>query len=331
MTENYLKIIKNKFMNRKIPKRFSYSLMGFLISSVILISLFILIPADPNDKTFSSIKIHTIFTSENEYIEYIKNNVEFRELELSIVEIKKGDNFWKIAKEHNVNIDTLIGANPYWSALTAKLKENIVVPSRIGVLHFITDFKEIDELISLYGVERKNLVIQKLPPFYRLYRNMFSIRKPVAVFIQNTKPAILTMTSGMAEKFALREMFKSPLGGRFSSFFGGRIHPIFHEYGFHNGVDIATMHGTAVGASCAGIVAETGWMGGYGKAVIINHENGYRTLYGHLSSIYVRPGQKIPSGRIIGRVGSTGWSTGPHLHFTLWHNGRLINPMNVLW
>jgi murein DD-endopeptidase MepM/ murein hydrolase activator NlpD len=72
-------------------------------------------------------------------------------------------------------------------------------------------------------------------------------------------------------------------------------------------------------------------MGGYGKAVIINHSQGYRTLYGHLSVIYVRPGQRVNPGRLVGKVGSTGWSTGPHLHFTIWHNGRLINPMQVLW
>ena len=79
------------------------------------------------------------------------------------------------------------------------------------------------------------------------------------------------------------------------------------------------------------VVEDTGWMGGYGKAVIINHQNGYKTLYGHLSAICTRPGAKVKPGTFIGRVGSTGWSTGPHLHFTVWHNGQLVNPMNLLW
>ena len=89
--------------------------------------------------------------------------------------------------------------------------------------------------------------------------------------------------------------------------------------------------GTAVGAACGGVVEDAGWMGGYGKAVIVNHQNGYKTLYGHLSQICTRPGAKVKPGSFIGRVGSTGWSTGPHLHFTLWHNGQLVNPMNILW
>jgi len=65
--------------------------------------------------------------------------------------------------------------------------------------------------------------------------------------------------------------------------------------------------------------------------VIISHPKGFRTLYGHLSRISVRAGQQVGAGRLIGRVGSTGWSTGPHLHFTMWHNGKLVNPMKVLW
>ncbi len=314
-------------MHRKLL----YSITGFFAAALIL-TLYMLFSSsqDPHGSP-ASVNIHKIFSSDTEYIDHIRENVRFRDITLTIVEIRKGDNFWKIAKDHGVNIDTLIGSNPHWDALTAKLNQRIVVPSRIGVLHFITDFSEIDELAALYSADREKIVLQKLPPLYRAYYRIISDRKPIAVFVPDARPTTLTMTDSMAQKFALRERFRSPLGGRFSSYFGGRIHPIFREYGFHNGVDIATQYGTAVGAAAAGIVAEAGWMGGYGKAVIINHPDGYKTLYGHLSSILVAPGQSVKPGRLIGRVGSTGWSTGPHLHFTLWHNGRLINPMKVLW
>jgi len=139
------------------------------------------------------------------------------------------------------------------------------------------------------------------------------------------------MTNKMAKQFEVREMFRSPLGGRLSSFYGRRNHPIFRKRSFHNGIDIATRYYTAVGAARAGRVTSAGWMGGFGKAIIIQHDKGYRTLYGHLSRINVRNGQYVKAGRIIGRVGSTGFSTGPHLHFTMWKNKKLINPLKVLW
>ena len=190
---------------------------------------------------------------------------------------------------------------------------------------------EIETLSKTYDVHEDEIVIQNLPLFYKYYYKIFSSEEPIAVFIKNTKPSTEFMTDKLAKKFEVREMFRWPINGRFSSHYGRRKHPIFRTRGFHNGTDIAVPHGRRVGAARGGRVISSGWMGGYGKVVIIAHPNGFRTLYGHLSRIYVRSGQKVCAGKLIGRVGSTGWSTGPHLHFTLWHNGRLVNPMKVLW
>jgi len=283
------------------------------------------------DSIETSAKIQSILSTEDEYFNHIIKNVKLPSIDLTIIDIKKGDNFWKISKKYNVNIDTLIAANPYWDSVVAKVAQRIVVPSEKGVLHFITDFDELEEIVKIYKSDFKNIVIQELPSLYEYYYKMFWNIGPVAVFIKNARPTVLTMTDKMAKQFCIREMFRSPLGGRFSSFFGGRIHPIFRRYRFHNGVDIATRYGTYVGAACEGRVISTGWRGGYGKTVVIAHPNGFRTLYGHLSRINVRPGRYVKAGSLIGRVGSTGWSTGPHLHFTLWHNGKLVNPMKVLW
>jgi murein DD-endopeptidase MepM/ murein hydrolase activator NlpD len=283
------------------------------------------------NKFENNLKTHSIFSSEKEYINHLKENVRFNAIKFYIVDIKRGDNFWKIAKKYGVNIDTLLGTNPYWHTLIARINQKIVVPSQRGVLHFINDFDEIEELMRIYNIKRDNILTQELPPLYRYYYRFFGNDSPIAVFIRDAKPTTIAMTDKMAKQFCLREMFRSPIGGRFSSYFGGRIHPIFKKHRFHNGVDIAARYGTPVGASCRGTVVATGWMGGYGKAIIISHPNGFRTLYGHLSRIYVKRGQYVRSGRIIGRAGSTGWSTGSHLHFTLWHNGKLINPLKVLW
>lgn len=111
-----------------------------------------------------------------------------------------------------------------------------------------------------------------------------------------------------------------------SSRFGLRIHPITGEKKTHTGMDIASNQGTAVYASDGGTVTLAGWNGGYGNCIMIDHGNGYVTLYGHLSSISVSEGQTVSQGNTIGAVGSTGVSTGPHLHFEVLQNGTRIDP-----
>lgn len=111
-----------------------------------------------------------------------------------------------------------------------------------------------------------------------------------------------------------------------SSRFGLRVHPITGKTKNHTGIDIASNQGTAVYASDGGTVTLAGWNGGYGNCIMIDHGNGYVTLYGHLSSISVSVGQTVSQGATIGAVGSTGNSTGPHLHFEVLKNGTRIDP-----
>ena len=111
-----------------------------------------------------------------------------------------------------------------------------------------------------------------------------------------------------------------------SSRFGERIHPITGELKNHNGMDIAANSGTAVYAADGGKVVLAEWYGGYGNCIMIEHGNGYKTLYGHLSYIGVKNGQYVNQGDTIGQVGSTGNSTGPHLHFEVYSNGSRIDP-----
>ena len=111
-----------------------------------------------------------------------------------------------------------------------------------------------------------------------------------------------------------------------SSRFGERVHPITGELKNHNGMDIAANTGTAVYAADGGKVVLAEWYGGYGNCIMIDHGNGYKTLYGHLSYIGVKSGAFVSQGATIGQVGSTGNSTGPHLHFEVYLNGSRIDP-----
>lgn len=115
-----------------------------------------------------------------------------------------------------------------------------------------------------------------------------------------------------------------------SSSFGTRWHPLLGGYRFHAGIDLAAAMGSPIVATSAGTVAAAGWCGGYGICVTIDHGDGYFTLYGHLSRVDVAPGQRVGSGQTLGLVGSTGNSTGPHLHYEVRINGRPVDPIPYL-
>ena len=136
------------------------------------------------------------------------------------------------------------------------------------------------------------------------------------------------------EDYTKSTAFIRPISGRISSPFGWRVHPIFHSRKFHTGIDIAGQNKGAIKAANAGRVVYSGWYGGYGKVVIIDHGkiNGksITTLYAHLSSFNVSKGARVYRGQTVGREGSTGYSTGPHCHFEVRENGNPVNPLKYI-
>jgi len=128
-----------------------------------------------------------------------------------------------------------------------------------------------------------------------------------------------------------KEFLRSPLKfSRISSRFSrSRLHPVLNVRRPHLGVDFAAPEGTAVRAAAAGLVIEAGWSGGFGKLVRIRHGRGMETLYGHLSRIAVRAGQRVEQGATLGAVGATGLATGPHLDYRTIKNGAFVNPLTI--
>ena len=118
--------------------------------------------------------------------------------------------------------------------------------------------------------------------------------------------------------------------GRISSPFGSRNHPKSGDYQFHSGVDIASDPGKPVKATADGIVSFSGWSGGSGNLVALEHGFGYSTYYAHNKMLVVKVGQKVKRGDIIGYIGSTGNSTGPHVHYEVWRDSKPMNPSAYL-
>ncbi len=241
-----------------------------------------------------------------------------------IHKVKSRENLWGIAKQHGYSVHTVIGCNPQMKTYNVSINQKLLMPSIGGNLHPVSSTDTWQSIAEKYNIDEKVLKETNY--------GITDLSKEYFVFIPGKKPAVDLMNESMQEKYALRDLFRSPLAGRLSSTFGTRKHPVTGKVSKHGGIDIAVKTGTLVGAAADGIVtvASTN-VGHYGTAVFIDHQNGYITHYGHLSKILVRVGQKVKAGQIIAKSGSTGRSTGPHLHFTVKKNGVSLDPLKFLW
>ena len=177
------------------------------------------------------------------------------------------------------------------------------------------------EIEGIYG-EKKNLLSQT-----RADKNtLIQMEKQLEVKESEIKRILESYKYGSAPGGKLLW----PASGYISSGFGWRIHPIFGTNRFHSGVDIVAPYGALVKAADGGQVIQAEYCGGYGYSIMLYHGGGFATWYAHLSGFNVSVGQFVERGQVIGFVGSTGWSTGPHLHFEVRINGNAQNPVAYL-
>src|SRR5690606_34837156 len=151
--------------------------------------------------------------------------------------------------------------------------------------------------------------------------------------LQYDENRLAVMESLLIDKKVSRTMFPDawPVKtGWMSSLFGYRSDPFTGRKAFHSGVDIAGRRGSSIQAAAAGVVIHAGRESGYGESVVVQHANGYSTRYAHASEVLVEPGQKVEKGEPIALVGSSGRSTGPHLHFEVIQDGKRVNPRKFL-
>jgi len=232
--------------------------------------------------------------------------------------VAPGDTISGIAEMYNVTQDSIISWNSIEKARTLQIGTVLQIPNMNGLMHEVKAGDTLETISRKYGVE-----IQAIRDVNELVTD--SIQPGQRLFIPEAKlPAVeLRRVWG--------ELFRYPVRGWISSPYGWRADPITGTRRFHNGIDIGGFEGDPVRAALEGRVVETGYNASAGNYILISHVGGYTTFYAHLRSIAVTPGMYVREGQKIGEVGSTGYSTGPHLHFSVFRWGRPVNPVLLLY
>lgn len=241
-------------------------------------------------------------------------------------EVKAGDTVSTIAEKFGVSIDTIIWENNLKSVKEIKPGQILRILPVSGVLYKVKPGETIYSIAKKHQVDPQ--VIVDWP--YNSFANDETFALAVGQMLM-IPDGIKLKEKPLAPRRFYATVPGAGLGtGRFVWPVGGRISQGYSWY--HKAIDIANKAAPAIVAADGGTVIVTGWPSpwAYGNRVIIDHGNGFQTLYAHLSQIYVSPGQKVARGQTIGRMGSTGRSTGTHLHFEIRINGAAQNPLNYL-
>ena len=274
-----------------------------------------LTPENPNDnKTWKEIEESIFDTS----------YVDETNLEVGVYytyRVKKGDMIGYIADKFNITQDTIISVNNIHQSRLLQIGQYLKIPSMPGIIYTVRKTGETVESISAkYEVSAEKCA---------RVNSLDSVKELVAgttVFVPDAQLDWVTRQEINGD------LFHKPIHSRYwlSSYYGWRSSPFSGKRSYHSGVDMAAPSGTSIYAALDGTVTSTGFNNVYGNYVIISHHSGYKSLYGHMSAVLVSRGQYVTTNTRIGKVGSTGMSTGPHLHFTVYKFGKTVNPA-ALW
>jgi len=295
--------LRKKMTSRR--KKLAFALSAAIIAIILVFSLY---PSRQKESAVTddeTIKKNLLESKQTDYASPEKT----QKLVITEHKVRKGESLVKIAKRYGVSVDTIRGTNNITT--DGYLREGMVlkIPNKDGLLLKMQKGGELVSIARRYRVSLKKIIEENN------LRNPDFVAANTVLFIPDAKP--LNVFSG----------FLWPGGSRFITCgYGWRRNPFDPGHSeFHPGLDIRSNF-QYVRASKYGQVTYTGWLGGYGKTVIIAHPGGWKTVYAHLSRIIVRLGQYVKQGQCIAASGNTGRSTGAHLHFEILKAGKNINP-----
>ena len=240
--------------------------------------------------------------------------------------VQPGDTLSSIADRNKLKLQTLLWANPNISVDSLQTGSELRIPPEDGVIYKVEQGDTLSMLTAGFGADMNEVIKAnglRDPYILQVGQTLFV---PHGVMPDATAKTNESSNPAAAKSGIATGTFIWPTQGWISTYFmeledtGNR----------HAGLDIATTYGTPVVAADGGVVTLAGWNGNYGNCVIIDHGNGFVTWYGHFERLMVSTGDKVYQGQQIGLVGTTGYSNGPHLHFELHLNGKLVNPAAYL-
>jgi murein DD-endopeptidase MepM/ murein hydrolase activator NlpD len=231
--------------------------------------------------------------------------------------IRQGDTIGALAQTYGLNPDTLLSLNNIKNSRLIQIDRMLRIPNQDGILYTVKQGDTLASIAEKYDADADSILTAN---------ELFSeaINAGASLFI----PGARLSRTDLQEING--DLFIWPVRGYITSPYGYRPSPFTRERQFHAGLDIGAAQGTPVRAGMAGRVSSVGYDGVSGNFVVITHHSGYRTLYAHLSVIRTKAGAYVRGGDVIGDVGSTGLSTGPHLHFTVYKNGVAVNPRALI-
>ncbi len=238
-------------------------------------------------------------------------------------QLQPGESLSEIASLYGISLNALVGANPDLSSLDRlPTGVELLIPPREGLVVTLGEIDGLQELLEEYGVSplevaRANNI-----------RSLADLQNGMLLFLPGVEPAAALERLARVREEELRYVW--PLHGRITSYFGRRNLGMGTS-SFHRGIDVAAPTGTPVYAARSGTVVFSGWStSGYGYLIRIRHSGGDETWYGHFSTLIAGVNEYVAQGEMIGLVGSTGISTGPHLHFELHESGSAVDPIGYL-
>lgn len=242
--------------------------------------------------------------------------------------VKDGDSLWTIANKFDLDLDTIIGSNRISNINHLKLGTVLRIPNQDGIFIKVAKNDTVAKLADKHGSYKQAVYVANM------MSDETQLKIGSEIFLPGAKVAAVIASAGRTSARTTvttsSRKFRWPVMGKISSVFGWRRSPFGRRRVFHSGLDIRAPRGRGIVAAGDGRVVHSGWMGGYGRTIVISHPGGMSTLYGHCSSLLVRNGATVRSGQQIARVGSTGRSTGNHLHFEVRKNGTPQNPLRYL-
>lgn len=246
-------------------------------------------------------------------------------------EVQSGDTISSIAQKFGVSADTIKWSNALLNINQVKPGQVLKILPVTGVSYTVKSGDTLESVAKKYSANEQAILdfpFNDIPDDFKLKIGQLLVipdGSPPEVRLPKPRPQPQYLAQGPASP-----AFQAPYGAQFIWPTGGQLTQYFSWY--HPGVDIANKSAPGIAASDGGVVAVAGWPDryGYGNRVVIDHGNGYRSLYAHLSNIYVSIGETISRGQLIGQMGSTGRSTGIHLHLEIHYKGVAVNPLAIL-